>query len=199
MTFEKPKQAFQARAASDLQPLREAIIEVDTEDDPITGEVVLLWRPILQVFRNMAYISEGTSTVSGMTDKATLQDLLPLRIKYRPGVVLKVIMRDSEPVASSPSAAASASASAASSASASASASSASSASADSAASTTPSIHSNGCHVKTADPQNTQRQHSIDDDALKDDCMLASEHLKLPPRCHPEPHPGRPYSDIRAA
>ncbi|KAI1316200.1 hypothetical protein EDD11_010310, partial [Mortierella claussenii] len=150
-TTEKPRQAFQICAAADLCPLTAAIIHVDTQHDSMTGEQIVLWKHILHVFKKMDYILEDTAAVSFMVDKDTFEDLVPLRIKHRPGVILKVIMQEAGSVARH-----------------------ASTASAISIA-----AHSNDGHFNTnVNPGTTQSQPSIGN-ALKVDYEVTPEHLEL--------------------
>ncbi|KAI1317026.1 hypothetical protein EDD11_009092 [Mortierella claussenii] len=94
-------QAFQACAASNLLPLSPTLVEIDTHHDRQTGERIILWKNVQLFFKTAYCVMDGARIVPFMTDEATFEDLLPLRIKYRPGVVLKVVLPDSESTTSS--------------------------------------------------------------------------------------------------
>ncbi|KAF9988522.1 hypothetical protein BGZ65_000592 [Modicella reniformis] len=63
--------------------------------DPKTGQYVVLWKDVQQVFKNASHIQHGITVISFMTDE-NFEELEPLRIEYHPGVVLDVILDDSD-------------------------------------------------------------------------------------------------------
>ncbi|KAF9988524.1 hypothetical protein BGZ65_000594 [Modicella reniformis] len=87
MTATLQTQVFRANNSS--------IIYIRTQLDPKTGRDVVFWKDVQQVFKNASHIQHGTSVVSFMTDE-NFEALKPLRIEYHPGVVLDVILNDSD-------------------------------------------------------------------------------------------------------
>ncbi|KAF9955768.1 hypothetical protein BGZ65_003189, partial [Modicella reniformis] len=81
---EPPSQAF--RDPSILK-----VINIPAVTDPKTGRPIILWRDIQAVFKNADSIRNGESLVSFMIDE-NLEQAIPLRIAYHPGVVLDVLM-----------------------------------------------------------------------------------------------------------
>ncbi|KAI8600117.1 hypothetical protein EDD21DRAFT_141720 [Dissophora ornata] len=84
MTIEQLSQAFRASSSS-------RTVTIDARPDPKTGQPIVRWKDVQLVFKDAAYIMTGDAIVSFMTDD-NLEDLIPLRIRYHPGVVLEVVL-----------------------------------------------------------------------------------------------------------
>ncbi|KAF9913438.1 hypothetical protein BX616_010034 [Lobosporangium transversale] len=99
MTFAEtttlPQQGFRAVSASDLRPLSDAVFYIQTRIDTDTGQHVFMWKDIQRVFSNAKYLLDGTLVVPFMTNQC-YEDLDPLRVQYRPGVVLDIVVGASE-------------------------------------------------------------------------------------------------------
>ncbi|KAF9987364.1 hypothetical protein BGZ65_004014, partial [Modicella reniformis] len=67
--------------------------------DPKTGNPIILWRHIQAAFEKAKVILNGDSLVSFMIDE-NLEEVIPLRIAYHPGVVLDVVMETTERIIS---------------------------------------------------------------------------------------------------
>ncbi|KAG0228366.1 hypothetical protein B0O80DRAFT_501582 [Mortierella sp. GBAus27b] len=78
----QPMQEFQRRSSED-------VVRITTRVDPRTKERVVLWRDIQSGIKNAESIWNGNSLVSFLTDD-NLEEIIPLRIAYHPGVVLEV-------------------------------------------------------------------------------------------------------------
>ncbi|KAG0306941.1 hypothetical protein BGZ98_001419 [Dissophora globulifera] len=85
-----PRQLFQASTSPYSMPSSDvANIVVHFENK--SGQHIVLWRAILQVFNNAIYIDNGGEVVSFLVDE-DFNEILPKRILYHPGVTLKVIV-----------------------------------------------------------------------------------------------------------
>ncbi|KAF9923737.1 hypothetical protein BGZ65_008697, partial [Modicella reniformis] len=83
-----PSQAF--RDPSTLK-----VTNISAVTDPKTGNPIILWRHIQAAFEKAKTILNGDSLVSFMIGE-NLEEVLPLRIAYHPGVVLDVVMETTE-------------------------------------------------------------------------------------------------------
>ncbi|KAG0330565.1 hypothetical protein BGZ99_000036 [Dissophora globulifera] len=85
-----PRQLFQASTSPYSMPLSE-FASIVAHFDNKSGQHIVLWRAILQVFNNAIYIDNGGEVVSFLVDE-DFNEILPERILYHPGVTLKVIV-----------------------------------------------------------------------------------------------------------
>ncbi|KAG0246137.1 hypothetical protein B0O80DRAFT_426407 [Mortierella sp. GBAus27b] len=76
-------QAFRAQASS-------KVIAIPTRHDNKSAQRVVRWKDVLQYFENAKGLMNGEDAVLFLTDD-DLEDLVPLRIAYHPGVVLEVV------------------------------------------------------------------------------------------------------------
>lgn len=81
-----PSQAFRVQTSS-------KVVSIPTRHDTTSGQFVVRWKDILQFIKNADGIMEGEDAVLFLTDD-NLEDLLPLRIAYRPGIVLEIVTQD---------------------------------------------------------------------------------------------------------
>ncbi|KAF9951006.1 hypothetical protein BGZ65_006249, partial [Modicella reniformis] len=88
----QPTQAF--RDPSTLK-----VSNIQTVMDPKTGRSIILWRHIQAAFEKAKAIWNGDSLVSFMIDE-NLEEVIPWRIAYHPGVVLDVVMDTTEQIIS---------------------------------------------------------------------------------------------------
>ncbi|KAG0225583.1 hypothetical protein B0O80DRAFT_424233 [Mortierella sp. GBAus27b] len=79
-------QAFRAKSSSKT-------ITIPTRQDPRSGQRIVRWKDIQQLFEDAKYVMNGDDAVLFLTDD-NLEDLIPLRIAYHPGIVLDVIFTD---------------------------------------------------------------------------------------------------------
>ncbi|KAG0240491.1 hypothetical protein B0O80DRAFT_127276 [Mortierella sp. GBAus27b] len=79
----QPTQPFRGRSTG-------RIATIPTRLDPNSGQRVVRWKDIQQCFADVQYIKQGPNTVPFLTDK-NLDDLVPLRIAFHPGIVLDVV------------------------------------------------------------------------------------------------------------
>ncbi|KAF9360809.1 hypothetical protein BGX26_007571 [Mortierella sp. AD094] len=66
-------------------------VAIESQMDNITGERVVLWSDVQQVFQNARYVCKGESLISFLVDNE-FEELQPLRILYHPGEVLDVAL-----------------------------------------------------------------------------------------------------------
>ncbi|KAG0201148.1 Vacuolar protein 8 [Mortierella sp. GBA30] len=83
-----PTQAFRQSIQPGASPAPE--IHIDARFDSKTQKHIIRWRDIQQVFDGAKYVLDGQKVVSFMADD-NFEDLVPERIKHRPGVVLEVV------------------------------------------------------------------------------------------------------------
>ncbi|KAF9916422.1 hypothetical protein BX616_003800 [Lobosporangium transversale] len=62
---------------------------VNTRVDSRTGEHVILWDDVQTSFADVQYVEKDGAIVNFMVDDG-LEELIPLRIQYQPGVILNV-------------------------------------------------------------------------------------------------------------
>ncbi|KAK3821171.1 MAG: hypothetical protein J3Q66DRAFT_398236 [Benniella sp.] len=78
-----------------LQTLRNRstneVIKVAPRKDPKSGEHIVLWNDVKNVFKNATSARIGDTIVSFMTDE-NFNEILPLRIPYHPGTELEVVV-----------------------------------------------------------------------------------------------------------
>ncbi|KAF8937267.1 hypothetical protein BGZ58_002997 [Dissophora ornata] len=91
---EIPRQAFRAYSPSNRTPVSE-IINVDTRFDSKTKRYIILWKDIERVFKGVQYVANESNAVSFMTDD-DFKELSPSRICYHPGIVLRIILENSD-------------------------------------------------------------------------------------------------------
>ncbi|KAG0246599.1 hypothetical protein B0O80DRAFT_531922 [Mortierella sp. GBAus27b] len=89
----QPTQAFQSCST-------EETIHIPTITDPQTGQSIILWRDVQDVFDNAQSIRSGESPVAFLKDENSRR-IMPLRIPHHPGVVLKVIESADNPTGTS--------------------------------------------------------------------------------------------------
>ncbi|KAF9438476.1 hypothetical protein BGZ76_007595 [Entomortierella beljakovae] len=94
MTNVQCSQAFRAYTPPESASNKE-MITIDTRVDSNTGQHFILWKDIQRVFKNAEYVRNGDSAVSFLTDE-TFEDILPLRIRHYPEVVLEVVSLKNE-------------------------------------------------------------------------------------------------------
>ncbi|KAF9348282.1 hypothetical protein BGX26_000284 [Mortierella sp. AD094] len=95
---DRPSQEFRAKGTS-------AITSIDTFPDPKTGDHVILWEDIESEFenvKNIKYTQGGVSKKVSPLRGENLQDLIPKRIPYHPGVILEVVMAGTSTVVAVP-------------------------------------------------------------------------------------------------
>ncbi|KAG0262291.1 Vacuolar protein 8 [Mortierella polycephala] len=83
----RPVQAFRVSGASESSQT----INIHSRLDNKTGQQVVLWKDVLQVFEHAKYISDGSMTIPFLADD-DFEELVPLRISHRPGAVLNVVV-----------------------------------------------------------------------------------------------------------
>ncbi|KAF9348138.1 hypothetical protein BGX34_002658 [Mortierella sp. NVP85] len=88
-------QEFRVLPASFLSPVSDNTIFISSKFDKKSGERVVLWKDIQKGIKNADHVKDGEKLVSFMTDD-DLEELIPQRIQYHPGVVLGVIVTDRE-------------------------------------------------------------------------------------------------------
>ncbi|KAF9931652.1 hypothetical protein BGZ65_004788 [Modicella reniformis] len=70
-------------------------ISIPTHQDSRTGRQVVRWKDILQYFESAKGVMNGEDAILFLTDE-DLEDLVPLRIAHHPGVILDVVIGNSE-------------------------------------------------------------------------------------------------------
>ncbi|KAF9291050.1 Vacuolar protein 8 [Mortierella alpina] len=93
MSSPKQPQAFRLSVAVGATPVSDVYIE--PRCDPKTNKHIVLWKDIQRVFADAKYVLDGEKVVSFMVDD-DFNDIVPARILYHPGVVLKVVTTESE-------------------------------------------------------------------------------------------------------
>ncbi|KAK3810150.1 MAG: hypothetical protein J3Q66DRAFT_391304 [Benniella sp.] len=86
-TNQQPLQAIRSRSANE-------VIKVATRHDALTGNQIVLWSDIQNVFKDAVSIRKGDVLVSFVTD-SNFTPIVPLRIPYYPNDVLEVITESS--------------------------------------------------------------------------------------------------------
>ncbi|ORZ04845.1 hypothetical protein BCR41DRAFT_400865 [Lobosporangium transversale] len=88
------QQAFIAVSGPDFRPFPSiaTISYIQARADIETGQYVIMWEDIQQVFDNAKYLRVDAEVIPFITDQNS-KDLVPLRVQYRPGVTLQVVVR----------------------------------------------------------------------------------------------------------
>ncbi|KAF8929651.1 hypothetical protein EDD21DRAFT_441243 [Dissophora ornata] len=89
-TDKQPVQAFQINAPPGSIPTSDTV-SIDTRIDPETGQRIVLWSDIQQVFEGARSLRNGGHAVSFLAGN-DLKNLDPLRISHHPGVILEVVV-----------------------------------------------------------------------------------------------------------
>ncbi|KAF9186016.1 hypothetical protein BGZ51_001362 [Haplosporangium sp. Z 767] len=90
MTVDSHSQSFQVAGVLSSA----SVINIECLFDQETGKRFVLWKDIQLAIRNAQYIKHGETIVPFMRDSHHYDDIIPLRIEYRPGVVLTVVRKD---------------------------------------------------------------------------------------------------------
>ncbi|KAG0367825.1 hypothetical protein BC939DRAFT_481303 [Gamsiella multidivaricata] len=88
---QNPTQTFRACEPSGAPSCSPRIVTIKAHKDLITGQYIILWKHIKEVFKNVQYVMNGDLHVALLTD-ANFEDLVPERISYHPGAVLDVVL-----------------------------------------------------------------------------------------------------------
>ncbi|KAG0299649.1 hypothetical protein BGZ98_009869 [Dissophora globulifera] len=82
-----PQQAIRSQFSSE-------VLTINCRLNTKTGEYVVLWRDIQQLYENAKYIKNGSAIVSFIVDD-DFEELAPRRICHYPDITLEVVMSDS--------------------------------------------------------------------------------------------------------
>ncbi|KAF8939684.1 hypothetical protein BGZ58_008979 [Dissophora ornata] len=89
------RQAFQAHSSPDSPTLYKKPVEISARWDNTMQQHIILWTEVKYIFKDAEYILSDGAVVPFMTDK-DFNELKPLRICFQPGVVLRVIIENTD-------------------------------------------------------------------------------------------------------